>query len=214
MKNSGPSRQPASQQLRSSKTTLPASMVLLATLPLCAVTLVSASALCSRFATLRECPNRTAGRLFAELKKSLTLCRSWALICCSFAAMSLLSRSVELIGTIPGDRIFLVQLADAPQLELDVLSWSRHFRCFPGQGNLPIRDFMQAINATGYKGPLSLEIFNDQFRAQSTKQVAIDGMRSLMLLDNEDAKDKVVPALRSRSNVSGVAFVEFAVDRA
>jgi len=117
------------------------------------------------------------------------------------------------IGTIPGDRIFLVQLADAPQLELDVLSWSRHFRCFPGQGNLPIRDFMQAINATGYKGPLSLEIFNDQFRAQSTKQVAIDGMRSLMLLDNEDAKDKVVPALRTRSNVSGVAFIEFAVDQ-
>jgi len=69
------------------------------------------------------------------------------------------------IGAIPGDRIFLVQLADAPQLELDVLSWSRHFRCFPGQGNLPIRDFMQAINATGYKGPLSLEIFNDQLRA-------------------------------------------------
>jgi 4-hydroxyphenylpyruvate dioxygenase len=117
------------------------------------------------------------------------------------------------IGTIPGDRIFLVQLADAPQLELDVLSWSRHFRCFPGQGNLPIRDFMQAIDTTGYKGPLSLEIFNDQFRAQSTKEVAIDGMRSLMLLDNEDAKDDVVPALRTRSNVSGVAFVEFAVDQ-
>jgi 4-hydroxyphenylpyruvate dioxygenase len=72
---------------------------------------------------------------------------------------------------------------------------------------------MQAINATGYKGPLSLEIFNDQFRAQSTKQVAIDGMRSLMLLDNEDAKDEVVRALRTRSNVSGVAFVEFAVDQ-
>src|SRR5215471_9075172 len=38
-------------------------------------------------------------------------------------------------------------------------------------------------------------------------------MRSLMLLDNEDAKDKVVPALRTRSNVSGVAFIEFAVDQ-
>jgi 4-hydroxyphenylpyruvate dioxygenase len=41
------------------------------------------------------------------------------------------------IAAIPADRIFLVQLADAPQLDLDVLSWSRHFRCFPGQGNLP-----------------------------------------------------------------------------
>jgi 4-hydroxyphenylpyruvate dioxygenase len=118
------------------------------------------------------------------------------------------------IRAIPGDRIFLVQLADAPQLDLDVLSWSRHFRCFPGQGSLPIRDFMQAVNATGYKGPLSLEIFNDQFRAQSTKEVAIDGMRSLMLLDSEGGQDRQsVPALRARSNASGVAFIEFAVDR-
>ena len=120
---------------------------------------------------------------------------------------------VDPIRTIPGDRIFLVQLADAPQLDLDVLSWSRHFRCFPGQGNLAIRDFMQAIEATGYKGPLSLEIFNDQFRAQSTKEVAIDGMRSLLLLNGEDAKEQVIPALRTRSNVSDVGFVEFAVDQ-
>ncbi|MFB9263013.1 bifunctional sugar phosphate isomerase/epimerase/4-hydroxyphenylpyruvate dioxygenase family protein [Bradyrhizobium erythrophlei] len=117
------------------------------------------------------------------------------------------------ITAIPADRIFLVQLADAPQLDLDVLSWSRHFRCFPGQGSLPIGDFMHAIEATGYNGPLSLEIFNDQFRAQSTKEVAIDGMRSLLLMGSEDAKKNAVPALRSRSKVSDVAFVEFAVDQ-
>ncbi len=115
------------------------------------------------------------------------------------------------IAAIPADRIFLVQLADAPQLDLDVLSWSRHFRCFPGQGNLPIGDFMRAIDATGYKGPLSLEIFNDQFRAQSTKEVAIDGMRSLLLLD--DAGDGAAAILRGRTRVSDTAFVEFAVDQ-
>ena len=107
------------------------------------------------------------------------------------------------IAAIPADRIFLVQLADAPQLDLDVLSWSRHFRCFPGQGNLPVSDFMKVIEATGYTGPLSLEIFNDQFRAQSTKEVALDGMRSLLLLGREQA---------DRAEVSGVHFVEFAVD--
>lgn len=109
------------------------------------------------------------------------------------------------IAAIPADRIFLVQLADAPQLDLDVLSWSRHFRCFPGQGNLPVGDFMKAIESTGYKGALSLEIFNDQFRAQSTKEVALDGMRSLLLLGDEKT-------LRDRTKVSGVHFVEFAVD--
>ena len=116
---------------------------------------------------------------------------------------------VNAIAAIPADRIFLVQLADAPQLDLDVLSWSRHFRCFPGQGNLPVADFMQAVDATGYNGPLSLEIFNDQFRAQSTREVAIDGMRSLLLLDSKQA-----PAMGSRAGVSDIAFIEFAVDQA
>ena len=118
---------------------------------------------------------------------------------------------VSQITAIPADKIFLVQLADAPQLDLDVLSWSRHFRCFPGQGNLPVADFMQAVDVTGYKGPLSLEIFNDQFRAQSTKEVAIDAMRSLVLMGSDQRKAD--PPLRTRANVSDTHFIEFAVDQ-
>ena len=49
------------------------------------------------------------------------------------------------IQSIPTDKIFLVQLADAPKLGLDVLSWSRHFRCFPGQGDLSVTGFMEAV---------------------------------------------------------------------
>ena len=43
------------------------------------------------------------------------------------------SRGTEIDSmlNIPGDRIFLVQVADAPQLSMDPLSWSRHHRCFP-----------------------------------------------------------------------------------
>src|SRR6202162_980021 len=92
---------------------------------------------------------------------------------------------VAAIPSIPADRIFLVQLSGRPELDLDVLSWSRHFRCFPGQGNLDISDFLQSVFATGYSGPLSLEIFNDQFRSRSAKEVAIDGMRSLVLLEDQ-----------------------------
>ena len=47
-----------------------------------------------------------------------------------------------------------------------------HFRCFPGQGDLPVTGFMEAVLATGYSGPLSLEIFNDQFRAGSAVRTA------------------------------------------
>ncbi|MGJ4909877.1 bifunctional sugar phosphate isomerase/epimerase/4-hydroxyphenylpyruvate dioxygenase family protein [Bradyrhizobium sp. HKCCYLS2033] len=119
------------------------------------------------------------------------------------------------IRAIPADKIFLVQLADAPKLELDVLSWSRHFRSFPGQGDLPVGEFMEAVAATGYSGPLSLEIFNDQFRAGSAPRTALDGMRSLLLLQDDlagkipaaSAEPRFAPRVKSH----GIGFVEFAV---
>jgi len=118
---------------------------------------------------------------------------------------------------IPGDRIFLVQLADAPWLDMDALSWSRHFRCFPGQGDFPMLDFMAAVEATGYQGDLSLEIFNDQFRAGSPRAVALDGQRSLVYLMDQmrgrAGKSPVaIPDMPPRSKCLGVEFIEFAVD--
>ena len=47
---------------------------------------------------------------------------------------------------------------------MDVLQWSRHYRCFPGQGALDVAGFARRVLAAGYAGPLSLEIFNDVFR--------------------------------------------------
>ena len=58
------------------------------------------------------------------------------------------------ISSIPARPIFLVQLADAPLLDMDSLSWSRHFRSFPGQGELPLIDFMTALQATDFDGLL------------------------------------------------------------
>jgi 4-hydroxyphenylpyruvate dioxygenase len=124
---------------------------------------------------------------------------------------------VAAISSIPADRIFLVQLADAPKLGLDILSWSRHFRCFPGQGDLPVGAFMEAVAATGYAGPLSLEIFNDQFRSGSAVRTATDGLRSLILLEDQLAQGRssaLGGGLPSKAKSRGVGFVEFAVDEA
>ena len=68
-------------------------------------------------------------------------------------------------------------------LEMDYLSWSRHYRNFPGQGDLPVLEFMQALSVTGYDGALSLEIFNDDMRAAPPRQTAADGHRSLLFLE-------------------------------
>lgn len=122
---------------------------------------------------------------------------------------------VAAIRAIPADRIFLVQLADAPPLELDLLSWSRHFRCFPGQGELPILAFMEAVAATFYDGPISLEIFNDQFRAGSAARVALDGLRSLTLLQDQMAAVSPTPPaarLPPKAASRGIGFIEFALD--
>jgi len=124
------------------------------------------------------------------------------------------------IRAIPRDRIFLVQLADAPMLDMDSLSWSRHFRNFPGQGDLPLLDFMEALQVTGFDGLLSLEIFNDQFRAGSARSVAVDGKRSLLFLldqlrerSGERAPLTLAP-LPPRSKCLGTEFIEFAIDEA
>ena len=124
---------------------------------------------------------------------------------------------VESIRAIPGDRIFIVQLANAPRIDMDLLYWSRHFRNMPGQGDLAVVDFMRAVAATGYDGPISLEIFNDQFRGGSPRTVAVDGWRSLVNLMDEVHRAEpdiamAVPDLPPRVAVKGVEFIEFAAN--
>ncbi|MBO3750147.1 sugar phosphate isomerase/epimerase and 4-hydroxyphenylpyruvate domain-containing protein [Streptosporangiaceae bacterium NEAU-GS5] len=97
----------------------------------------------------------------------------------------ILSRGSDPIGieAIPGQKIFFVQLSDAPPLAMDVLQWSRHYRCFPGQGSFDLAGLtIHALNA-GYTGPLSLEVFNDVFRQADAARTAVDGMRSLIALE-------------------------------
>ncbi len=112
------------------------------------------------------------------------------------------------IAAIPGEKLFYVQLADAPKLSMDVLSWSRHFRNFPGQGQLDVTGFMKAVRNCGYQGPISLEIFNDDFRSTQARLTARDGLRSLIFMqDGIGALE-----LPAAPVFDGVEFIEFAVD--
>ncbi len=121
----------------------------------------------------------------------------------------------DTIRAVPGDRIFFVQLADAPRIAMDLLYWSRHFRCMPGEGDLDVTGFMRAVAATGYRGPASLEVFNDQFRGGNPGQLARDGHRALVaLLDDvrrlEPETAIALPAIPPRVAAEGVSFIEFA----
>lgn len=128
------------------------------------------------------------------------------------------------VRDIPSEKIFFLQLADAPLLVMDVLPWSRHYRCFPGQGDLDLTAFTSHVLASGYQGPWSLEVFNDVFREADAGRIARDGMRSLLTLEESLARSTGTAApltawppvsladLPRPARLAGYAFVELAVD--
>ncbi|MGO8579488.1 3-keto-5-aminohexanoate cleavage protein, partial [Rhizobium leguminosarum] len=60
------------------------------------------------------------------------------------------SRKIDVnsIRSITKEKIFIVQLADAPEIDMDLLDWSRHFRNIPGEVDLPVTAFTEAFAAT------------------------------------------------------------------
>ncbi len=97
----------------------------------------------------------------------------------------------EKIRSIPGDRIFFVQIADAPAIEMDVLQLSRQYRMLPGEGDLDVNSVVSAVLAAGYTGALSLEIFRSSFPPDSSQLVAAGSYRALVNLVNWARLDKM-----------------------
>jgi len=136
------------------------------------------------------------------------------------------------LAKLPGEKIFFMQLADAPLLVMDVLQWARHYRSFPGQGQFDLENFFEQVLRSGYTGPMSLEVFNDLFREAPNRRTAVDAMRSLLYLegqvrgrlesatkDSADGRPRVLDRIElfdppAVPVLSGISFVEFAVDDA
>ncbi|WP_433786272.1 TIM barrel protein [Actinomycetospora sp. CA-101289] len=114
------------------------------------------------------------------------------------------------IADVPGEKLFFLQLADAPALSMDVLQWSRHHRLFPGQGAFDLPAFLAPVLAAGYAGPLSLEVFNDVFRQADPGRTAVDAHRSLLALAEATAArgHGADPVAAPAPEVRGWAFVE------
>ncbi len=129
----------------------------------------------------------------------------------------ILARGTSLAGiaAIPADKLFMLQLADAPRIRMDELQWSRHYRCFPGQGAFDLETFLARVLAAGYAGPLSLEIFNDIFRQADPFRTAVDGRRSLLWLEERVSGrppggdgSTPAPGTLPGGGLRGFAFVE------
>ena len=87
---------------------------------------------------------------------------------------------------------------------MDVLSWSRHHRLFPGEGAFDLGAFVGHVLRTGYDGPLSLEVFNDVFRQTDVVRTARQARRSLTWLEDLVATRR----LPEVAEPAGVDFVE------
>ncbi|RZL63343.1 MAG: sugar phosphate isomerase/epimerase and 4-hydroxyphenylpyruvate domain-containing protein [Variovorax sp.] len=132
------------------------------------------------------------------------------------------------IADIPGEKIFFLQMADAPLLDMSVLQWARHHRSFPAQGDFDVVNFFEQTLRAGYAGPLSLEIFNDVFRETPNRRTAVDAMRSLLYLESQvQAKGGALAAANADAaarpavplfsppampRLDGIRFIEFAAD--
>ena len=78
-------------------------------------------------------------------------------------------------------------------MAMDVLQWSRHYRCFPGQGGFDLAGFMGHVRPPGTTGRWSLEVFNDVFRQADPDRIAVDAMRSLMVLADAVGERRLPP---------------------
>lgn len=91
------------------------------------------------------------------------------------------------IEQIPGDKIFLVELSDFATTSLDKRELLRNYRMFPGEGVRPLRALIDRVEATGYAGPISLEVFNARYRAADPQFVARRGIQALETLFGRNA---------------------------
>lgn len=100
-------------------------------------------------------------------------------------------RRVPDLTQVPGDQIFFYQIADAYWHNRDSLSWSRHERLFPGQGQFPIAGLTSEVLRAGYTGPLSIEVFTDLYQETDPSRAARDAMRGLRYLEGRLFDDPV-----------------------
>jgi sugar phosphate isomerase/epimerase len=91
---------------------------------------------------------------------------------------------LDAIEDIDPRKVFLVQLSDFLWREVrsaqDRIDTARHYRVFPGEGvhSEQLAALVRTIDATGYRGDYSFEVFNDDYRALPLAMVAQRARRS------------------------------------
>ncbi|THH18800.1 hypothetical protein EW146_g2246 [Bondarzewia mesenterica] len=107
-------------------------------------------------------------------------------------SQSILLSNLSALSGIPGDKVFLYQIADAQRPTSPIpstpsaparMTWSRASRLFPCETELgaylPVAKFSDAVMKTGYKGWWSLEVFNKSLMQEGEGCVRSHGERGI-----------------------------------
>lgn len=135
------------------------------------------------------------GRIYSSLQQSLQI---------------LTDSLTSLALTVPGDRIFFYQCGDAELMNSatfsppsdptihSLLPWSRGHRLYPLEqdrgGYMPVELVTAAVLATGYQGPISLEVFNNSLNEAGNEIPASHAARGIQGLKNLIQIAKTLPA--------------------
>lgn len=84
---------------------------------------------------------------------------------------------------IPAERIYEVQLCDMamlpPQEKHALSAYARHQRLLPGDGIIDVGWFVDKLKSAGYCGPVGIEVFNDDLKAQPAEVAARKAWQAL-----------------------------------
>lgn len=140
------------------------------------------------------------GRIYPTLEESLDV---------------LMGSLASLARMVPGDRIFFFQCGDAelvnpatfqPPTDPDapaLLPWSRNHRLYPLEqslrGYMPVELVAAAVLATGYNGPMSLEVFNTSLNQPGSDVPRVHASRGIVSLQRlMEAARALAPFWRSQ----------------
>lgn len=84
------------------------------------------------------------------------------------------SSTIDELRRLPAQKIAIVHLDDVPYRK-PFSELTDGDRVYPGDGDIPLDAMIAALRQTGYHGPLSLELFNQEYWSQDPEQVVRTG---------------------------------------
>jgi sugar phosphate isomerase/epimerase len=87
------------------------------------------------------------------------------------------------LAGIPGDKVFVVELNDAPEPQsADLFHDTIHHRVLCGSGTFDVRGFVQTLQHIGFAGPWGVEIISAAQRRRPLEESLEDAYRTTMAL--------------------------------